>query len=93
MGVAEESKIPGNNGGQLLCSPSNSYRKILDRLTFTILLNINDKALQSKYVEHFYVIGLMVAMLIVFFMSDELGLVLWGVVHILRNGCGDQGQN
>ena len=35
VGVAGESKIPGNNGGQLLCSPSNSYRKILDRLTFT----------------------------------------------------------
>ena len=53
VGVAGESKIPGNNGGQLLCSPSNSYRKILDRLTFRILSNINDKALQSKYVEHF----------------------------------------
>ena len=91
--MAGESKIPGNNGGQLLCSPSNSYRKILDRLTFRILSNINDKALQSKYVEHFQVMGLMVAMLVVFFMCDELGLVLWGVVHILRNGCGHQDQN
>ena len=33
-------------------------------------------------------IGLMVAMLMVFFMCDELGLVLWGVGPILKNGCG-----
>ena len=38
-------------------------------------------------------IGLMVAMLMVFFTCDELGLVLWGVGPILRNGCGHQGQN
>ena len=35
----------------------------------------------------------MVAILMVFFTCDELGLVLWGVGPILRNGCGDQGQN
>ena len=29
-------------------------------------------------------IGLMVVMLMVFFTSDELVLVLWGVGHILR---------
>ena len=37
-------------------------------------------------------IGPMVAMLMVFFMCDELGLVLWGVGPILRNGHGRWGQ-
>ena len=37
-------------------------------------------------------IGLMVAMLMVFFMCDELGLVLWGLGPIVRNGCGHWGQ-
>ena len=36
--------------------------------------------------------GLMVAMLMVFF-TYELGLVLWGVGHILRNESGCHGQN
>ena len=35
---------------------------------------------------------LKVAMLMVFFMCDELGLVLWGVGPILRNGHGRWGQ-
>ena len=38
-------------------------------------------------------IGLMVVMPMVFFLCDELGLVLWGGGPILRNGCGHQGQN
>ena len=38
-------------------------------------------------------IGLMVAMLMVFFTCDELGLVLWGVDLILRNGYGHQVPN
>ena len=37
-------------------------------------------------------IGLMVAMLMVF-TCEELGLVLWGVGPILSNGCGHWGQN
>ena len=36
-------------------------------------------------------IGLIVVMLMVFFMCDELGLVLWGVGPILTNGCGRRG--
>ena len=74
--VARESKIPNTNSGELLCKPSNSSRKLLDRVTFRILSDINDKALQLKYVEHFYMIGLIVAMLMVFFTCDDLGLVL-----------------
>ena len=38
-------------------------------------------------------IGVMVVMLMVFFMCDELVLVLRGVGPILRNGCGIWGQN
>ena len=74
--VARESKIPNTNSGELLCKPSNSSRKLLDRVTFRILSDINDKALQLKYVQHFYMIGLIVAMLMVFFTCDDLGLVL-----------------
>ena len=37
--------------------------------------------------------NVMVAMLMVFFTCDELGLVLWGVGHILRNESGCHGQN
>ena len=39
-----ESKIPNTNGGEVLCRPSDSYRKLLDRLAFRILSNINDEA-------------------------------------------------
>ena len=38
------SKIPNTNGGEVLCRPSDSYRKLLDRLAFRILSNINDEA-------------------------------------------------
>ena len=38
-------------------------------------------------------IGLMVALLMAFFMCDELSLVLWGVGAILRNECGHREQN
>ena len=38
-------------------------------------------------------IGLMVVLLMVFFMCDELVLVLSGVGPILKNGCGIRGQN
>ena len=38
-------------------------------------------------------IGLMVVLLMVFFMCDELVLVLSGVRPILKNGCGIRGQN
>ena len=41
---AGESKIPNTNGGEVLCRPSDSYRKLLDRLAFRILSNINDEA-------------------------------------------------
>ena len=37
--------------------------------------------------------GLMMAMLMVFFTCDKLGLVLCGVGPILRNGCGYWGKN
>ena len=49
---AGESRIPNSNGGQPLCRPSNSYRKLLDRVAFRILSNINDEAPQRKYVAH-----------------------------------------
>ena len=84
---AGESKIPNTNGEELFLRSSDSYRKFLDRVTFKILSNINDEAPQWK------VIGQMVAMLMVFFTCDELGLVLWGVGLILRNGYGHQVPN
>ena len=37
--------------------------------------------------------GLMVVMLMEFFMCDGLVLVLWGVASILRNECEIWGQN
>ena len=49
---AGESRIPNSNGGQPLRRPSNSYRKLLDRVAFRILSNINDEAPQRKYVVH-----------------------------------------
>ena len=41
---AGESKIPNAIGGELLCRPSNSYRKLLDRVAFRILSNVNNEA-------------------------------------------------
>ena len=90
---AGESEIPNTNGGELLHRPSNSYRKLLDRVAFRILSNINGEAPQWKDVECLYVTGLMMAMLMVFFTCDKLGLVLCGVGPILRNGCGYWGKN
>ena len=68
------------NGRELLLRPS-SYRKLLGRVIFRILSNINDGVPMWMYVERFWVIGLMVVMLMVFFTYDEL-------VPILRNRCG-----
>ena len=68
------------NGRELLLRPS-SYRKLLDRVAFRILSNINDGVPLWMYVERLWVIGLMMVMLMVFFTYDEL-------VPILRNGCG-----
>ena len=68
------------NGRELLLRPS-SYRKLLGRVIFRILSNINDGVPMGMYVERFWVIGLMVVMLMVFFTYDEL-------VPILRNRCG-----
>ena len=59
---------------------------LLDRVAFRILSNINDAAPLRKYVERFYMIGLMVDMLMVFFPCGELVFVLSGVGPILRNG-------
>ena len=39
-----ECKILNTNGGKLLRRFSSSYRKLLDRVAFSILSNINDGA-------------------------------------------------
>ena len=88
-----ESKIPNTNGEELHRRPYNSCRKLFDRVAFRILPNINGEAPQWKYAEWLLVIGLMVAMLMVFFTYDELGLVLYKVGPILSNGCGRRGKN
>ena len=46
-----EYKIPNINGGKLLRRFSSSYRKLLDRVIFRILSNINGGATLRKYVE------------------------------------------
>ena len=48
-----EYKIPNTNGGKLLHRFSSSYRKLLDRVTFRILSNINDGAPLRTYLECF----------------------------------------
>ena len=62
---------------------SSSYRNLLNRVAFRNLLNINDGALLQKYVECLRMIGLMVVMLMVFYVCGKL--VLQGVGPILRN--------
>ena len=84
--------IPNTSGEELLHRPS-SYRKLLDRVAFRILLNVNDGAPLWKYVERLKLIGLKVAMIMFFFTCDDLVLVIWGVGSILRNGCRIWGQN
>ena len=42
---------PKLNGGKHLGRFSSSYRKLLDRVAFKILSNINDGAPLEKYVE------------------------------------------
>ena len=46
--MVQDSKT---NGGKLLCRFSSRYRKLLDRVAFRILSNINDGAPLRKYVE------------------------------------------
>ena len=57
-----ECKITNTNGGTLLHRPFSSYRKLLDWVGFRILSNINNGAPLRKYVEHLWMIGLMVGM-------------------------------
>ena len=45
-------RIPNTNGGKLLRKPSSSFEKLLDRVTFSVLSNINGGAFLRKYVEH-----------------------------------------
>ena len=49
---AGEHKIPNTNGGKSSHRFSCSYRKLLDRVAFRMLSNINDGALLQKYAEH-----------------------------------------
>ena len=79
-----EYKIPIINGGKLLRRFSSSYRKLLDRVAFRILSNINDGAPLRKYVERLEKIGLMMVILMVFYIYGEL--VHRGVGPILGNG-------
>ena len=51
IGKQGEYKIPSINGGKLFRRFSSSYRKLLDRVAFRILSNINDGATLRKYVE------------------------------------------
>ena len=81
-GSRGESKILNNNGGKLLQRPSSNCRKLLDRLAFRILSNINDGAL---YVACRQMIGLMVVTFMVFFTCGNLVLVFCGVETILRS--------
>ena len=62
------------NGGELLRRPS-SYRKLLGRVAFRTLLDINDGAPLWKYVERLEVIGLMVVILMVFFSCNGVVLI------------------
>ena len=77
-------KIPSINGGKLLRRFSSRYRKLLDRVTFRILANINDGATLRKYVERLWMIGVMMVILMVFYSYGEL--FLRGVGPILGNG-------
>ena len=78
-----EYKILNTNGGKLLHRFSSSYRNLLDRVAFRNLSKISDGASLQKYMEHLCMIGLMVVMLMVFYICGEL--VLRGVGPILRN--------
>lgn len=71
-----EYKIPSTNGGKLLRKSSSSFEKLLERVTFTILSNINDGASLRKYVGHLGITGLMVVVLIIFFTCGKLVLEL-----------------
>ena len=66
--------IPNINGGKLLRRFSSSYRKLLNRVAFRILSNINDGAILRKYLEHLKMIGLMMVILMVFYTYGELVL-------------------
>ena len=78
-----EYKILNTNGGKLLRRFSSSYRNLLDRVVFRNLSKINDEAPLQNYVERLWMIGLMVVMLMVFYICGEL--VLREVGPILRN--------
>ena len=87
-GVNQENKETGGvqDGGKLLHKPSPSFEKLLGRVTFRILSNINHGAYLWKHLERLKIIGLMVVVLMVFFLCVELALVLLGVV--LSSGMG-----
>ena len=78
-----EYKILNTSGGKLLRRFSSSYRNLLDRVVFRNLSKINDEAPLQNYVERLWMIGLMVVMLMVFYICGEL--VLREVGPILRN--------
>ena len=78
-----EYKILNTNGGKLLRRFSSSYRNLLDRVVFRNLSKINDGAPLQNYMERLWMIGLMVVMLMVFYICGEL--VLREVGPILRN--------
>ena len=66
--------IPNINGGKLLRRFSSSYRKLLNRVAFRILSNINDGAILRKYLEHLKMIGLTTVILMVFYTYGDLVL-------------------
>ena len=71
-----ECKIPNTNDGKLLRKNFSSSEKLLEKVTFRILSNINDGACLQSYVEHLEMIGLMVVVLMVYFICGEVVLVI-----------------
>ena len=73
-GVIQDSQ---HQCGKLLRKPSSSFGKLLDRVIFIILPNINNGASLQKYVECLKMIGLVGVVLMVFFTCGKLVLVFW----------------
>ena len=84
LGGRGEYKTPNINDGKLLRRFSSSYGKLLDRVTFRILSNINNGATLRKYVERLQMIALIMVILMVFYNYGEL--VPRRVDPILGNG-------
>ena len=47
-----ESKIPNTSGGKLLCRPSSSHKKLLDRVAFGIMYVASAKSPSTREASH-----------------------------------------